>query len=88
MVKRMENNYFKWLQNMDINLYNPHGMYAKGKISTQSNVTLHSVILLLIYIELFFCDYVSVMRTKILSRIWKRYKYKTGDFKFKKSCDF
>ena len=54
---------------MDINLYNPHGMYAKGKISTQSNVTLHSVILLLIYIELFFCDSVSVMRTKILSRI-------------------
>lgn len=53
---------------MDINLYIPHGTYAKGKKSTQSNFTLHLMILLLIYIELFFCDYVSVMRTKILSR--------------------
>lgn len=56
---------------MDINLYIPHGTYAKGKKSTQSNFTLHLMILLLIYIELFFCDYVSVMRTKILSRRWK-----------------
>ena len=32
---------------------------VRAKNNTQSNFTLHSVILLLIYVMLFFCDYVK-----------------------------
>lgn len=60
---------------METQLYIPHG--KKKKCTKTFYPAFNSLI---DNIELF-CNYVNVMRTKILSRRGKRYKYKIKDFK-------